>query len=207
MAARSRSLIIAGAASLALLVILFVIAEQQLAGRRVPAPSNRRTAVSAIAERSPVLDTPRPSELATTPSPTVSPSLATTSPSQPRVISPTPTPSQSNIGQESVSILFDQSGQGNAVTTDFQVPSQWLLYWSYACTPPASTAGSLKVTIFLKGITTPIKSIASDNGSTNGVAHNYIGDDWYHLAIDSSCSWRLTATPAPGYSISPSPSG
>jgi hypothetical protein len=92
------------------------------------------------------------------------------------------------------------------VTKDFQVPSQWLIYWSYACSPPASTAGELALTVYLKGVDTPLKTFANSAGSTSGVEHNFVGDGWYHLAIASSCPWHITVTPAPGFSVSPSPS-
>jgi hypothetical protein len=142
---------------------------------------------------------------ALTPSPT---------PAVPRSVTPTgdagrsspAAPAASNVGRESVPIIYDQSVEGNAVTKDFQVPSQWLIYWSYACSPPASSAGQLTVAIYLKGVGEPLKSFSNKSGSTSGVERNFVGDGWYHLSIAASCPWRITVTPAPG-SVSPSPSG
>jgi len=165
-----------------------------------------------------VSNSPSPLALVTPPAPTASATASALTPSPttalPRSVTPTTDagrsspagPAASNVGQESVPIIYDQSGEGNAVTKDFQVPSQWLVYWSYACSPPASRAGQLTVAVYLKAVGEQLKSFSNKAGSTSGVEHNFVGDGSYHLSIASSCPWRITVTAAPG-SVSPSPSG
>lgn len=185
-------------------IVLFTLGRHpSVRGPGSPAQTHAPTV--AILTQTP--GTASPSALQPTPSPTAAGSVSQPAPSNRAGATSRPPPTPSNVGQESVAIMYDQSGQGNAMTRDFQVPSQWLIYWSYACAPPSSSAGALKVTVYLEGMDPPLKSFSNDNRTTSGVEHNYVGDGWYHLAIESSCTWRLTVTPAPGYSVSPTPSG
>ena len=92
------------------------------------------------------------------------------------------------------------------MTPDFQVPTEWLIYWSFACSNGTSAAESLQVSVYRKDVGIPLKIFSNQAGATNGVEHNYVGDGFYHLAIQSACSWRVTVTAAPGFSVSPTPS-
>lgn len=194
-----------GAGGLVLIATVVFILGRHLSVHGPGSPAQTRAPTVAILRPTP--GTASPSAVLPTPSPTAAASVSPTAPSNRPGVTSRPAPTPSNVGQESVAIMYDQSGQGNAMTRDFQVPSQWLIYWSYACAPPSSSAGALKVTVYLEGMDPPLKSFSNDNGTTSGVEHNYVGDGWYHLAVESWCSWRLTVTPAPGYSVSPTPSG
>lgn len=135
-----------------------------------------------------------------------SPGPRTTPMSPPQDSSPTPTATPTNVGQENVPIIYDRSGQGNLVTEDFQVPAQWIIYWSYACPNADTSAGRLQVSIYRKGIDMPIKTFSTPAGRSSGPDYNYVGDGWYHLSIQTACSWRITVTPAPGFTATPTPS-
>lgn len=103
-------------------------------------------------------------------------------------------------------VLYDQAGKGNQTTADFTVPSQWLLYWSFACEGGSTAAGSLKIDLYLRGVDEVIKSFSNPAGKPARVEHNYIGDGRHHLAIETVCQWRVTVTPAQGQSVTASPS-
>ncbi len=206
MAKKRLGYLVTGAGGLVLIATVLFILGRHLSVRGPGSLAETHAPTVAVLSQTP--GTASPSAVQPTPSPTAAASVSRTVPSnRAGAATSRPAPTPSNVGQESVAIMYDQSGQGNAMTRDFQVPSQWLIYWSYACVPPSSSAGDLKVTVYLKGMDPPLKSFSNDDGTTSGVEHNYVGDGWYHLAIESSCSWRLTVTPAPGYSVSPTPSG
>lgn len=188
------------------IIFVLVIADQHVAVRSPTAPqmhSGGRVAVVTASAEPSVRPSPSPGPAVSARTP-ASNSQQAALPPEKSPVAATPTPS--SIGQESVPVLYDRSDQGDVVTEDFQVPAQWIVYWSYVCPGADTTANRLGVTVYRKGVDLPLKSFSNQTGQKRGQDYNYVGDGWYHLSVQSACTWRITVTAAPGFSATATPS-
>jgi hypothetical protein len=194
-----------GALVVVVIAWLVLIADLHVALRTPQAPqrhSGGQLVVAAAPSASSASPSASSDPVASAGAPEPSPQLMPP-PAQKSPITPMPTPS--GVGQESVPVIYDRTGQGNLVTEDFQVPAQWIIYWSYACPNIDTAAGRLEIGVYRKGVDTLLKSVSSPAGQSRGEEYNYVGDGWYHLSLQTACSWRVTVTPAPGFSASATP--
>jgi hypothetical protein len=193
---------------IAIIVILFLllIADRHVAVR-VPQVPQRHSAgqlvVVAESAQPSVSSSPSTAPVSSAPAPASIPQQA----APPLAKSPVATtPAPSSIGQESIPVIYDRSDHGNVTTEDFQVPAQWIVYWSYACPGADTAAGRLGISVYRKGVDLPLKSFSNQMGQSRGQDYNYVGDGWYHLSVQSACAWRITVTAAPGFSATATPS-
>jgi hypothetical protein len=194
-----------GALVVVIIASVVLLADLHVALRSPQAPQRHSggqlvvaAAPSASSASPSVSGDPAASAGAPAPSPQLTPPPAQTSPI-------TPTAAPSGVGQESVPVIYDRTGQGNLVTEDFQVPAQWIIYWSYACPNADAAAGRLAIGLYRQGVDSPLKSFSNQAAQSRGQEYNYVGDGWYHLSLQTACSWRITVTPAPGFSASATP--
>ncbi|MDQ6880130.1 MAG: hypothetical protein M3082_21000 [Candidatus Dormibacteraeota bacterium] len=193
---------------IAIIVILFLllIADRHVAVR-VPQVPQRHSAgqlvVGAESAVPTVSASPSSGSVASATAPASIPQQ-TAPPAKKSPVPPTAMPS--GIGEESVPVIYDRSDQGSVVTQDFQVPAQWIIYWSYACTGADTEAGRLGISVYRKGVDLPLKSFSNQLDQSRGQDYDYVGDGWYHLSVQSACAWRITVTAAPGFSATATPS-
>lgn len=99
------------------------------------------------------------------------------------------------------STLLTQSGSGTASTATFTAPTNWNLAWSYSCSTFAGGEGNFVVTVSQNPHSGTMASLEDQpldelGTGSSGVEHYHYGGGGVYLAIDSECSWTVTASKA-----------
>jgi hypothetical protein len=86
-------------------------------------------------------------------------------------------------------VLVDLSGTGNQTSPHFTVGGDWVLDWSYDCSPPG-TQGTFIVTLF-EADGDVVKVLVDQTGGGGEDLVRERQQDSFYLGVTSTCAWHL----------------